>query len=231
MKKPYLLAVGVLLGAWLITFSILGGWQKLYRLIAWQKVHQANLIYQAKKKAEKKVIPSPKTEKTNNPTSPSVDQSNPPPLPLNQVPAPLPSTSAGSSVNPNNSDPQLQNKAPESANLRPTPTRSPEAPTVPAENKAKFIEYTVKSGDTWGKMAKSHYLTSDELRQANPQIEKLHPGDKIKIPDFLATWTKYSVQATDTWTNLAEKYQVDKLKLQQVNQFRLQGEIFVPPLK
>lgn len=50
------------------------------------------------------------------------------------------------------------------------------------ETKAKT--HVVRKGDTLDKIARKYGVTTAELRKANPKIkgDKIHPGDKIKIP-------------------------------------------------
>lgn len=48
----------------------------------------------------------------------------------------------------------------------------------------KTASYTVKSGDTFGEIAKAHGLTTPQLSRLNPQVKDInliHPGDKLRV--------------------------------------------------
>jgi len=69
-------------------------------------------------------------------------------------------------------------KAPESATVTP-------AAAVTGTAEAGGASYTVKSGDTLGKIAKKSGVTLKALRAANPKIastDHIHVGDKLAIP-------------------------------------------------
>lgn len=48
----------------------------------------------------------------------------------------------------------------------------------------KTTTYTVKSGDTFGEIAKAHGLTTPQLSKLNPQVKDInliHPGEKLRV--------------------------------------------------
>ncbi len=54
--------------------------------------------------------------------------------------------------------------------------------------KAKPTSYTVKSGDSYERIARKHGVSVNELKKANKaKGDMLHPGDKVKIPAKKAT--------------------------------------------
>jgi uncharacterized YkwD family protein len=78
---------------------------------------------------------------------------------------------------------------------------------------AQSIAYTVKSGDTFTKIAKKYDISVTELKQANPQIKdvtKIYVGQKITIPDASSV-SKLESQVVTLVNQQRAKYGLSKL--------------------
>ena len=65
----------------------------------------------------------------------------------------------------------------------PTEKGAPPAPTAPGAKKETAGEYTVKSGDSLGKIAKANKTTVKALRDANHlKTDQIKVGQKLKLP-------------------------------------------------
>ena len=66
-----------------------------------------------------------------------------------------------------------------------TPAKATPAKTTPAKttSQPQYTTYTVKSGDTLGKIAKKHGTTVAAVKKANGlRSDMIKPGQKLKIP-------------------------------------------------
>lgn len=78
--------------------------------------------------------------------------------------------------------------------------------------------YTVKSGDTLYKIAKTAGVTVNELLAANPAISdpsRIFVGQRITIPS--TKLVRYTVQRGDTMWGIARKYEISLAELQKAN--------------
>lgn len=78
--------------------------------------------------------------------------------------------------------------------------------------------YTVKSGDTLGKIAAANGVTVSELLAANPSIKSagvIYPGEKITIPS--SKFVTYTVQRGDTMSGIAARYEISLTELLKAN--------------
>lgn len=103
--------------------------------------------------------------------------------------------------------------------------------------KSNYTEYTVKSGDTWAKIAREqmgHPIRMINLVMYNGKTLKsaLNPGDVLRIPTMNAIkpstivntnttniintdrpYTTYTVEPGDTWSTIAEAKMGNRLKM------------------
>ena len=100
-------------------------------------------------------------------------------------------------------------------------------------------EYTVVSGDSYGRIAARNKTTVNALRKANPGIDplKIRPGQKINLPaptqtteattlnnttaangvPAVGTGTLYTVKSGDTLTRIAERHGTTVRQIRQAN--------------
>jgi uncharacterized YkwD family protein len=78
--------------------------------------------------------------------------------------------------------------------------------------------YTVKSGDTLGKIAGTYGFTISDLLTANPSIKSagtIYAGQKITIPD--TKFVTYTVRSGDTMSGIAARYEISLAELLKAN--------------
>lgn len=119
----------------------------------------------------------------------------------------------------------------ETESLSPTPTETPVPPT------STPVVYTVKRGDTPGRIARQFGITSDELLAANPGMNPtgLQVGDTVTIPSDAETpaatptptstptpanmvYTTHIVADSETLEQIAESYEISISALTQANE-------------
>jgi len=78
--------------------------------------------------------------------------------------------------------------------------------------------YTVKSGDTLSKIAKTYNVTVSDILTANPSITNpavIRVGQKITIPS--SKFVTYTIQKGDTMSGIAARYQISLSELLKAN--------------
>src|SRR4051812_21984654 len=93
--------------------------------------------------------------------------------------------------------------------------------------------YEVKSGDTWFGIAKKFSITYPELKLSNSNIDKLFPGQKLRIPsgklkstdpyfekkkiDTISTREKYHiVKKSETLYSIAKLHKITVQRLKEI---------------
>jgi len=93
------------------------------------------------------------------------------------------------------------------------------------ENEGDVILYTVKTGDTFSKIAQKYGITMSTLFWANEieDIDDIKPGDTIFI--LPVSGLKYKVKSGDTIDKIAKEHEVDKVDIIAYNELPANGEL------
>jgi len=93
------------------------------------------------------------------------------------------------------------------------------------ENEGDVILYTVKDGDTFGKVAQAHGVTMETLFWANEieDVDDIAPGDTLFILPI--SGLKHKVKSGDTIDKIADEYDVDKKDIIAHNGLPANGEL------
>ncbi|MGI5849070.1 MAG: LysM peptidoglycan-binding domain-containing protein [Christensenellales bacterium] len=78
--------------------------------------------------------------------------------------------------------------------------------------------YTVKSGDTLSKIARTYNVTVSDIMAANPSIKNsslIYIGQKITIPS--SKFVSYTVQNGDTFWGIANRFEISVAQLKEAN--------------
>lgn len=90
----------------------------------------------------------------------------------------------------------------------------------------EIVKYTVKKGDTLGKIAKAYGVSVDDIMVANPKIQnrdKIIPGWVL----FISAQLEYTVRPGDTLSKIAKAYGTTYLKLAVLNRIVNPNKIYV----
>jgi len=93
------------------------------------------------------------------------------------------------------------------------------------ENEGDVILYTVKTGDTFSKIAQKYGITMSTLFWANEieDVDDIKPGDTIFI--LPVSGLKYKVKSGDTIDKIAKEHEVDKDDIIAYNELPANGEL------
>lgn len=160
------------------------------------------------------------------------------------TPAPANSTSGGNAFNAFNQHAQTEQSS--SATTSPAPTReTASTETKPSEPATASVRHLIRSGETWGRIARRYKVTEAQLKSANPKAAKsiLKAGEYLSIPastststtvasqessstkhtntpstsNKTTTTTRHLIRSGETWGRVARRYGISESQLKAAN--------------
>lgn len=129
----------------------------------------------------------------------------------------------------NETIPQAEEIAPIPAPTQPTNTNRVQSQSIAKPGSAR---HTVRTGDTWSRIAKDNHVSEADLRAVNPKINNLATGSILVIPakpgqEPIAValpvrqepkkGTSYAVKKGETLSSIARKHKVSVKDIQKLN--------------